>query len=168
MKKTLPRACFISIKKKKFITQRWHKLAAFFPKLQWRNSKVLAHEFSLEHSFNKLETLLSFSPWIFIGAFFQQTWNIVVLQRWDKLATFCQNCIEEKIVAVQIWHKLAAFLPKLQWRNSKLLAHEFSLEHSFNKLETLLSYKEITALLSGKGPFFRPKTHGSNNNNILL
>ena len=61
--------------------KRWHKLAAFLPKLQWRNSKMLAHEFSLEHSFNKLETLFSFSPWIFIGAFFQQTWNIVVLQR---------------------------------------------------------------------------------------
>ena len=83
---------------------------------------MLAHEFSLEHSFNKLETLLSYkdetnlqhfsrialkkncchikmtqncsifakivvkkskvvSPLIFIGAFFQQTWNIVVLQR---------------------------------------------------------------------------------------
>ena len=83
---------------------------------------LLAHEFSLEHSFNKLETLLSYkdetnlrhfarialkknccrtkmiqtcsifskiavkkskvvSPWIFIGAFFQQTSNIVVLQR---------------------------------------------------------------------------------------
>ena len=153
-------------KKKKFITQRWHKLAAFFPKLQWKNSKVII--LSLERSFNKLETLLSFSPWFFIGAFFQQTWNIVVLQRWDKLATFCQNCIEEKIFAIQRWHKLAAFLPKMQWRNPQLLAHEFSLEHSFNKLETLLSYKEITALLSGKGPFFRPQTHGSNHNNILL
>ena len=96
-------------KKKKFFTQRWHKLAAFFPKLQGRNSKVLAHEFSLEHSFNKLETLLSFSPWIFNGAFFQQIWNIVVLQRWDKFATFCQNCIEEKIVAIQRWYKLTAF-----------------------------------------------------------
>ena len=67
--------------KKNCCHKKMTQTCSIFPKLQWRNSKMLAHEFSLEHSFNKLETLLSFSPWIFIGAFFQQTWNIVVLQR---------------------------------------------------------------------------------------
>ena len=84
--------------KKNCCHKKMTQTCSIFPKLQWRNSEVLAHEFSLGHSFNKLETLFSFSPWIFNGAFFQQTWNIVVLQRWDKFATFCQNCIKEKFL----------------------------------------------------------------------
>ena len=107
-------------KEKKFITQRWHKLAAFFPKLQWRNSEVLAHEFSLEHSFNKLETLLSYK-------------DETNLRHFARIA-LKKNCCHKKMT------QTCSIFPKLQWRNSKVLAHEFSLEHSFNKLETLLSF----------------------------